>query len=80
MADHPDVYADSFSISANQFSVTVTLSRVEPTGEPGVHEEPKEIVARLRVSPALAGQLAKALTQASAVTIGTPDQSETTKH
>ena len=35
MADFPDIYADGFSVSAGRFGVTLTLTRSEPTGEPG---------------------------------------------
>ena len=63
MADYPDVYADGFSISGGPFGITVTLLRSEPTGQPGAHEEPTVIVARVRLNPALAQAIATALSQ-----------------
>ena len=80
MADHPDVFADGFSISANPLAVTLTLTRSEPTGEPGVHEEPRSIVARVRLSPGMAGRLGSALSQASTARVPRPEEAETTKH
>jgi hypothetical protein len=80
MADYPDVYTDGFSIAASPVGITLTLSRSDPSGEPGVREEPKSVVARVRLSPQLAAQLGGALTQASTVTVQVPDQSQTTKH
>ncbi|MDP9251195.1 MAG: hypothetical protein M3O78_07480 [Chloroflexota bacterium] len=80
MAEYPDVFADGFSISANPLGVTVTLTRSDPTGEPGMHEEPKSIVARVRLSPGMAAGLGSALSQASTVTVQGPEQAETTKH
>jgi hypothetical protein len=80
MADYPDVYADGFSITANPYGVTITLTRSDPTGKPGVHEEPLSTVARVRLSPGMAGALAGALTQVNTATVQTPDQTETTKH
>jgi hypothetical protein len=70
MADFPDLYADGFSVTAGRFGVTITLYRSEPTGNPGVHDDPKQIVGRVRLSPALAKAIAdglgKSLTAASA--------------
>lgn len=80
MADYPDVFADGFSIAANPLGVTLTLTRSDPTGEPGVHEEPNSIVARVRLSPGMAAQLGGALTQASTATVQVSAQAETTKH
>jgi hypothetical protein len=80
MSDFPDVFADGFSISANPLAITLTLTRSEPTGEPGVHEEPRSIVARVRLSPGMAAGLGGALTQASTARVQGPEQAETTKH
>ncbi len=80
MADYPDVFADGFSISANPLAVTLTLTRSEPTGEPGVHEEPRSIVARVRLSPGMAAGLGAALSQASTARVQRPEEAETTKH
>ena len=48
MADYPDIYADGFSVTAGRFGVTLTLTRSEPTGESGTHEDPREVVGRVR--------------------------------
>ena len=61
MADFPDIYADGFAVSAGRFGVTLTLTRSEPTGEPGTHEDPREVVGRVRFSPNLAKAVADAL-------------------
>jgi hypothetical protein len=81
MDDHPDIYADGFSISAGQFGVTLTLRRSEPTGEPGHHEEPSEIVARIRMSQNLAKAIGGALDQIVLMsTQGAGQASVTVKH
>jgi hypothetical protein len=80
MADYPDVFADGFSISANPLAVTLTLTRSEPTGKPGVHAEPRSIVVRVRLSPGMAAGLGSALSQASTARVQSPEQAETTKH
>lgn len=80
MADYPDVFADGFSISANPLAITLTLTRSDPTGEPGVHEEPRSIVARVRLSPGMAAALGDALSEASTARVQSPEQAETTKH
>lgn len=81
MSDYPDIYADGFSVSAGRFGVTLTLTRSEPTGEPGTHEDPREIVGRVRFSPnlakAVADSLGKALVAASR---GAQPASKTTAH
>ena len=61
MADFPDVYAEVSSITAGPFGCILTLSRLLPTGEPGAHQDPTEIVARVRMSPAAAKALADGL-------------------
>lgn len=63
MSDHPDIYADGFSITAGPFGVTVTLALSQPTGEPGPHEDPSAVIARLRFSRELAQKLAEGLAQ-----------------
>jgi hypothetical protein len=82
MADHPDVYADGFSITAGPFGVTLTLTKTEPTGEPGPHEEPSVIVARVRCSQALGAAMADALAQmlAAAAQAGAAPQRTTIRH
>jgi hypothetical protein len=64
MADYPDIYADGFSVSAGNMGLTVTLTRTQPTGEPGPHEEPAEIVARLRCGATFAKALSDTLATA----------------
>lgn len=66
MADYPDIYADGFSLTAGPFGVTMTLNRSMPTGEPGPHQEPVEIVARIRLSVALAKAISDAFAEVSA--------------
>ncbi len=63
MAKHPDVYADGFSISAGQFGLTLTLTRTEPTGEPGAHQEPAIVVARVRMNQNLARAVSESMSQ-----------------
>jgi hypothetical protein len=63
MADYPDVYADGFSLSAGAYGVTLTLTRSEPTGEPGPHEEPMVIIARVRMTANLAYAIAASVKQ-----------------
>ncbi len=58
MADYPDIYADGFSLTAGPFGVTLTLTRTQPTTEPGPHQDAGEIVGRVRLSPALAKAIA----------------------
>ena len=61
MADVPDFFADGFSITIGPFGVTVTFQLTQPTLEPGPHVDPGSIVARARMTPALATALAQAL-------------------
>lgn len=68
MSDHPDLYADGFSITAGPFGVTITLHLSDPTGEPGPHEEPNLTIGRVRVSRDLARALADQLQQALTMT------------
>jgi len=78
MADYPDIYADGFSLTASPFGITLTLTRTEPTLEPGPHQEAGEIVGRVRMSQALTkaivdgfGQIAAASAQMQTVTTET---------
>ncbi|HXX61293.1 MAG TPA: hypothetical protein VEI48_08400 [Candidatus Sulfotelmatobacter sp.] len=66
MSDYPDVYADGYAISAGPYGVTLTLHRSEPTGAPGPHAEPTQIVARLRFNHALGKAIADGLLQTMA--------------
>jgi hypothetical protein len=81
MADYPDIYADGFSVTAGRFGVTVTLTRSDPTGEAGSHEDPREVVGRVRLSPQLAKAFADALTKTLATASqGTQPTSKTAAH
>lgn len=81
MADYPDIYADGFSVSAGRFGVTLTLTRSEPTGEPGTHEDPREVVGRVRFSPNLAKAVAEALGKSlAAASRGVQPASKSTSH
>lgn len=81
MADFPDIYADGYAISAGPFGVTLTLHRSEPSGEPGPHQEPSEIVGRIRLSQPLARAIADALLQTMAAAAQTvPVSSQGVKH
>lgn len=68
MTDVPDLYADGFSLTAGPFGVTLTLSRSEPTGEAGQHQDPNTVVGRIRFSRELARVLADQVSQALAAT------------
>jgi hypothetical protein len=63
MTDHPDLYADGFSLTAGPFGVTLTLTRSEPSGEAGHHPDPSSVVGRVRISRELASVLADQLGQ-----------------
>ena len=81
MADYPDIYADGFSVTAGRFGVTLTLTRSEPTGESGTHEDPREVVGRVRLSPNLAKAVADALGKTlAAASQGAQPTSKTTSH
>lgn len=82
MADYPDIYADGFSITAGPAGVTLTMTVSDPGTEPGQHDVPAHPVARLRMSPALAEDLAKILSQtlAQAKTGLAQHGSQTIKH
>lgn len=64
MADYPDLYTDGFAISVSPFGVTLTFQLSQPSLEPGPHVDAGEIVARVRLSPALAQALAQGLNDA----------------
>ena len=80
MTDYPDIYADGFSITAGRFGVTLTLLRSDPTGEPGVHDDPRQIVGRIRLSPNLAKAIAESLGKSLAAAPQTAQQGKTTTH
>jgi len=58
VTDVSDMYADGFSLTAGPFGVTLTLTRSEPTGEAGQHQDPNAVVGRVRFSRELARVLA----------------------
>jgi hypothetical protein len=64
MADYPDFYADGIAVSVGPFGVTVTFQLSQPSVEPGPHVDQGDIVARARMSPALAKALAQGLNEA----------------
>lgn len=64
MADYPDIYTDGFAISVSPFGVTLTFQLSQPSLEPGPHVDAGEIVARVRLSPALAQALSQGLNDA----------------
>ena len=74
MSDYPDIYADGFSVTAGRFGVTLTLLRSDPSGEPGVHDDARVVVGRVRMSPnlaqAVADTLGKSLVAATSATQG----------
>jgi len=81
MSDFPDVYADGYAISAGPYGVTLTLHRSEPTGEPGPHAEPTQIVARLRFNHVLGKAIAEALLQTMAASAqALPPSSQGIRH
>jgi hypothetical protein len=66
VTDVSDLYADGFSLTAGPFGVTLTLTRSEPTGEAGQHQDPNVVIGRVRFSRELARVLADQLNQALA--------------
>lgn len=81
MADYPDIYVDGFSVTVGPGGCTLTLRRTQPTGEPGTHQDPGEIVGRVRMSPFIMKALAQALAQAVAATPeGPPETGTTIRH
>lgn len=80
--DYPDFFADGFSLTAGPFGATLTLTQTQPTGEPGHHEEPTEIVGRVRITPPLAKAIADAFNQlvAQAATMNAQQQPGAQKH
>jgi hypothetical protein len=78
MPDYPDIYADGFSVTVGPGGCTLTLRLTQPTGEPGTHQDPGDIVGRVRMSPFIMRALAQALSQAAAATPEDPSGTETT--
>lgn len=64
--EYPDIFADGFSLTAGPFGATLTLTRTQPTGEPGHHQDPTEIVGRVRLAPPMAKAIADAFQQLAA--------------
>jgi|BarGraNGADG00212_1021973.scaffolds.fasta_scaffold282271_1 hypothetical protein len=63
MAEFPDVYGEVFSITAGPAGCIITIAHILPTGETVPHEDPTEIVARIRVSLPVAKMLLEGLQQ-----------------
>ena len=72
MADYPDVSADGFTLTVGPFGVLVTFTHVLPPetaggiqGQPQINAGPLQVepVARVRLNPAIAQQLAATITQ-----------------
>jgi hypothetical protein len=61
--DVPDIYADSINVAAGPFGFTLTLLMSDPTTQDDAPGVPR-VVGRLRMSPELAGALARTLTEA----------------
>ena len=73
MHEYPDVYADGYSLSFGPYGCTLTLLRSDPPLDAQGGHVPGEIVARVRVSAALARAIADALAQAAS--LSSPDGS-----
>jgi hypothetical protein len=80
MTDYPDYFTDGFSLTVGPFGVTITFQLSQPTLEPGPHVDPGQIVARARMSPALARALAQGLTEAVAQQSTVQHPETTVKH
>lgn len=80
MTDYPDFYADGVAVSVGPFGVTVTFQLSQPSVEPGPHVDPGEIVARARMSPALARALAQGLNEAVAQQANVQQSEAQVKH
>jgi len=77
----PDIYADGFSINAGPRGFAIALTRADPFGGADGQTESAEIVAIVRMSPAIAQELASALQQiALQVSAGPPDSQGTIRH
>ncbi len=79
MADYPDIYADGFSLTAGPFGVTLTLTRTEPTLEPGAHQDAGQIVGRVRISQPLARAIVEGFAQVAAAAAGAQMQTVSDK-
>ena len=77
MDDYPDFFADGFSLTVGPFGVVITFQLSQPTLEPGPHVDPGIVIARARMTPALAKALAQGLNDAVAQQ-ATVQQPETT--
>lgn len=74
MTDYPDIYADAFGVTAGRFGVTLTFQLSQPTMEPGAHENPSAIVARIRIGRELAQLMSDQLREILAKSAQTPAQ------
>lgn len=64
-ADQPDIYADSINVTAGRYGFTLTLIVGDP--HPNEAQPRQRVVGRVRISPDLAGALARTLIQAHSV-------------
>jgi len=79
--ERPDIYADGFSINAGPRGFAIALTRADPFGGPDGQTETIEIVAVVRMSPAIAQELANALQQIGLqVASAGADQQGTIRH
>ena len=58
MTEIPDIFADRYEISPGRYGLTITFRRTEPSTEPGI-EKKSNVVALVRMTPALADELAR---------------------
>ena len=58
MTEIPDIFADRYEISPGRYGLTLTFRRTEPSTEPGT-EQKSNVVALVRMTPALADELAR---------------------
>jgi hypothetical protein len=80
MTDYPDFFADGFSLTVGPFGVVVTFQLSQPTLEPGPHVDPGLIIARARMTPALAKALAQGLNDAVAQQANVQQTESVVKH
>jgi hypothetical protein len=80
MPDFPDIYADGFSLTCGPNGCTLTLAVSQPTGEPGPHQDPTEVVARIRFGPVIVRALTDALNQSAAAAAQGVQETKTIKH
>jgi hypothetical protein len=80
MDDYPDFFADGFSLTVGPFGVVITYQLSQPSLEPGPHVDPGIVVARARMTPALAKALAQGLNDAVAQQANVQTGETTVRH